>query len=168
MAQYGVSKPLLLNEAGYGWYGTKPPPAEFPSFQGDYVTKLYARGLALDLVGVIWYGWEAPGWRHMALLNPDLSPRPGAQAFAVAVQQLFGGEYTGPTPYDGIEGYAFRRKSDRLQVIWSADYQPHAVRIELEKLRRAVDSVGQPVGYSQQSGQAVFAVVRPIYLVLAP
>jgi hypothetical protein len=168
MADYGVNRPLMLNEAGIGWYGSKPPPAEFPASQGDYVTKLYARGLALDLVSVIWYGWESPGWRQMALLNPDLSLRPGAQAFALAVEQLTGAEYTGPATYEGIEGYAFRRKSDRLQVVWSADYQEHAVRIPLQKLRQAFDSVDQPVSHIEESGQAVFTVVRPIYLVLAP
>ena len=168
MAQYGVSRPLVLNEAGYGWYGSRPPPAEFPDFQADYVAKLYARGLALGLESVIWYGWEAPGWRHMALLNDDLSPRPGAQALALAVRQLTGAEYTGPAAYEGVEGYAFRRKSDRLQVLWSADYQPHTVRVPLQELRTALDSVGQPVSHTEQSGQAVFTVVRPVVLVLAP
>ncbi len=168
MAQHGVAKPLLLNEAGLGWFGSKPPPAEFPGFQGDYVTKLYARGRALGLVSVIWYGWEAPGWRHMALLNPDLSPRPGGKALAVAVEQLDKAEYTGAVGYEGIESYGFRRSSDRIQVVWPADAQPRTVRVSLQELRGAFDSVGEPVAYAEKAGLALLTVERPMYLVLAP
>jgi len=168
MALYGVVKPLLLNEAGLGWFGAKPPPAEFPAFQGDYVTKLYTRGRALGLVSVVWYGWDAPGWRHMALLNPDLSPRPGMAALAVAAEQLGKAEYTGPVNYEGIEGYGFLRGPDRLQVIWPDDAQPHTVAVPLRGLREAFDSVGEPADYSKESGQALFTVERPVYLVLVP
>jgi hypothetical protein len=168
MGQHGVAKPLLLNEAGLGWLGSKPPPAEFPAYQADYVTKLYTRGRALDLVSVIWYGWEAPGWRHMALLNPDLSPRPGMVALDVAIEQIGRAEYLGETTYEGIEGYAFLRGSDRLQVVWPDDAQPHTVVVPLRVLREALDSVGEPADCSKESGQAVFTVERPIYLVLAP
>ena len=116
----------------------------------------------------MWYGWEAPGWRHMALLNADLSPRPGMAALSVAIRHLGQAEYVGVAGLEGIEGYAFRRRSDRLQVLWPADALPHTIRIPKRDLRSAFNSVGEPVSYAEESGQAVLTIERPIYLVVAP
>jgi hypothetical protein len=168
LAHYDSSdKPLLLNEAGYGWKGSALP-AGFRKAQADYVAKLYARGRSANLMAVMWYGWQEPDWRNMALLGSDLSPTLGYDALAVAAQKLGSTEYVGRTDYSGIEGYTFRAKGRELQVVWSNDGQAHQVSVPASRFRTAIDSTGQPVLPSNASGNVLFAVLAPIYLDLSP
>jgi hypothetical protein len=168
IGRYGYDKPLFLNESGLMWGLRTEPPDDFRLGQADYVVKLYARGMALDLLGIVWYGWRGPGWRYLALLNEDLSPTPAYHALAFAIQQLDDAEYLAPTDYPGTEGYAFRRGGKLLQVVWSADGEQYPVSVPLARFRQALDPSGQPVPYQRSLDRAVFRVRRPIYIELIP
>lgn len=168
LERYGYRKPLYLNEAGYGWAAADEPPAGYRKAQADYVAKLYARGLALDLDSVVWYGWRGPGWRQMALLHNDLTPTLGAQAFAFSVEQLDKASYIGPAGYAGLEGYAFRSGADRVEVVWSADGLEHPVTVPAKALRGAFDSSGKPIPHQKSGDRAAFQVLAPIYIRVAP
>lgn len=164
---YGYDKPLLLNEAGLAWISPGDPTEEYRQAQADYVVKLYSRGLALDLAAITWWGWQGPGWRQMALLNKDLSPTPAYYAYSYAGQQLSGVEYLGPTDYPGIEGYAFRRNEQLLQVLWSIDGDEHSVRFSAGQFVAAFDLMGEQVIAAQDNGAIILTVRRPVYVELA-
>lgn len=168
MAKFGYDKPLVLNEAAFGWGGSGDPPQEFYTAQADFVPKLFARGRALDLGSVGWYGWQGVGWRRTTLVNSDRSPKPGYHALVFAVQQLKSAQFLARTNYPGIEGYAFRRGEDRLEIVWSADGQPHPVRIPASRFRGAFDSIGQPVSSTELSGTVELSVLTPAYIQLTP
>jgi len=165
---YGYEKPIILNEAGLAWFGKEKPSEDYRQAQADYVVKLYARGLALELGHISWYGWQGPGWRHMGLLLNDLSPTPAYHAYVFAMQQLDRVEYLGPVDYPGTEGYTFRRNDGLLQVIWSADGTSYPVSVPSIRFLSAFDRLGQPVRHDLLPDGYLFDVHRPIYLLLAP
>jgi hypothetical protein len=168
MESYGYDKPLILNESGLAWGFPEEPSEGYRLAQADYVTQLYVRGRALDLMNVSWYGWRGPGWRHMALLNRDLSPRPAYHAFAYAARQLNEVEYVGPTDYPGFEGYTFQRGGNLLQIVWSQDGTERDLSIPTPRFLRAFDLNGEPVTYHELSDSTVLTIGRPVYIELAP
>lgn len=168
MESYGYDKPLILNESGLAWAFPEKPSDDYRLGQADYVTKLFARGRALGLMHVSWYGWRGPGWRHMALLNQDLSPTPAYHAFAYAAQQLDGVEYVAQTDYPGIEGYTFRRGEALLQILWSKDGTERDLSIPAPRFLRAFDLTGEAATYYQSPDSIIMTVRRPVYIELAP
>ncbi len=168
MGRYGYDKPLFLNESGLMWGLRTEPPDDFRLAQADYVVKLHTRGMALDFLGIVWFGWRGPGWRHLALLNEDLSTTPAYHALAFAIQQLDDAEYLAPTGYSGTEGYAFGHGGKLLQVVWSADGEEHPVSIPLARFLQAFDPDGQPAPYQRSLDRVVFRVRRPVYIQLVP
>ena len=186
LSSYDYAKPLLLNEAGLAWWPPEEASNAYRLAQADYVVKLYARGLALDLANVSWFGWRGPGWHQMALLNRDLSPTPAYHAFTFASDCLAGGNclatgngisgvaYIGPTNYPGIEGYAFQLEGNVLQVVWSADGKEHGVSIPSTRFLQASDLTGQPLSHEQHASShsdpahVILSVRRPVYVELSP
>jgi hypothetical protein len=164
LAQYGYDKPLLLNEAGLGWVSAGEPSPAYRQAQADYVAKLYARGRALELESVVWYGWRGPGWREMALLDSTLAPHPAYHALVFAVQQLGDVESLGPVDFAGVEGYHFRRPHDELLVVWSMDGDDHPVALPTAQFLDAYDWAGQALSYQQAGEKILFDVRRPIYI----
>ncbi len=168
MQQYGYDKPIFVNEVGLAWMPQSPPPDDYRLAQADHVARLYARGRALGVASVAWYGWQEPGWRGMALLSAELSPTPAYAAYAFTAQELSGAVYTGVTDYAGIEGYTFDRGETKIVVVWSADGTEQPVSVVSTQLQAAYDVTGQPLSPQDAEGQATFTVLHPIYLELAP
>ncbi len=170
LREYGYDKPLVLNEAGLSWIGSGEPSDAYRQSQADYVVKLHARALALGLANVTWFGWQGPGWRYMALLNKDLSPTPAYHAYAFAIQQLDGvqRQYVGPTDYEGLEGYTFRRDGKLLQVVWSADGGEHVLSVPTHRFVQAFDVNGAEATHELVQDSVRFTVRRPLYVELEP
>jgi hypothetical protein len=166
LAAYGYEKPLVLNEAGLAWGMEGEPTEAYRRAQADYVVKLHARARAIDLASVVWFGWQGPGWRYMALLNRDLSPTPAYHTYALAIRRLDGVEYVGPTDYAGIEGYRFRDDGGVLAVIWPVDGQEREVRVPADKFRRAVVCDGTAAVTRIEGDEVVIVTDRPLYLEL--
>jgi hypothetical protein len=166
MADYGYDKPLMLNEAGLA--GTRPgdPDHDYRLAQADYVVQLYARGLALGLANITWFGWQGPGWRQMALLNHDLSPQPAYYALAFFIQELGEAVYAGPLDYAGVEGYAFARADTQIQVLWSKDGGTYEVQIPANRFLRAWTTTGESLQPIEGQKAVQFEVLRPIYVEL--
>lgn len=130
MAQYGVNKPIMMNEGGLLCYPLNPDcneggayKAQFHRDQANYVVRLYVRGWAQGLVGVMWYTLNGPGWRQGGLLDENQQPRPAYQALRFLASQLDGARYEGPlsTGDPNLEAYTFRRGTTRISVYWRND-----------------------------------------------
>jgi hypothetical protein len=168
LERYDYSKPIFLNEVGLAWTLPGPPSDEYRQGQADYLVKVHARGLALGLANVTWFGWRGPGWRHMALLEEDLSRTPAFYAYSTVITQLSSAEYIGPAGQEGIEGYLFRRDSDRLGVLWSKDGQVYEARFPSQQFLGATDLFGEPVPVQQAGSEVILSIRRPTYVEIQP
>jgi hypothetical protein len=124
MGDFGVEKPLFLNETGFGCRETddfcNPPDEVFFQNQADHLVRSYTRALSENLMGVIWYTLNNPGFRNSGLLDPSISPRPAYDAYQVLIAQLQYGKYQAPVDYGaGLEAYEFRRKLERVHILWA-------------------------------------------------
>jgi hypothetical protein len=124
MGDFGVDKPLLLNETGFGCRETdgfcNPLDEVFFQNQADHLVRSYTRAFSENLMGLIWYTLNNPGFRNSSLLDPSASPRPAYDAYQVLIAQLQYGKYHAPVDYGaGIESYEFKRKLERMHIIWA-------------------------------------------------
>ena len=130
MAQYGVNKPIMMNEGGLLCYPLNPDcneggayKQEFHEAQANYVVRLYVRGWAQGLVGVVWYTLNGPGWRQGGLLDENQQPRPAYYAMRFLSSLLDEAKYEGriSSGDPNLEGYTFRRGTTRVSVYWRND-----------------------------------------------
>lgn len=139
MKDYGVDKPLFLNESGLGCIYDSPdhfpwcadPDELFYQAQADFLTRSFVRGLGQGITGVSWYTLENDGWRELGLLDDSMKPRPAYRAYQQLVFQLQGVTLLGPVDAygDGIEAYAFQKGSRQVQVLWALEDQTYPVKI---------------------------------------
>ena len=120
-SQYGVNKPILMNEGGLLCYPGNPacPGDAFFAAQANYVVRLYTRSWANGLLGAVWYTLNGPGWREGGLLDASQAPRPAYTTLKFMATLLKGTVYDGTLTKPGIEGYAFRKGPTMYQVYWS-------------------------------------------------
>jgi len=123
MSSYGISKPILLNEAGL--YCKEPdcstPSTGFLDIQADFVVTSYARAWGNGLLGSIWYSLDGPGWRQTGLLNQGVA-KPGYLALQFMTEELRGTWVSAAiTQYSGLRGYEFRSGNRRIWLLWSPD-----------------------------------------------
>jgi hypothetical protein len=132
MSEYGVEKQLFLNESGFGcigpdertdtWWCAPPdyPDEQFFLRQADHLVRTYSRALSENLMGMIWYRLDGPGYRNSGLLDASQNPRPSYDAYKVLTSQLQYGKYHAPVDYGvEIEAYEFRRKLERVHIAWA-------------------------------------------------
>jgi hypothetical protein len=120
-AQYGVNKPILMNEGGLLCHPsvTACPSDAFYAGQANYVVRLYTRTWSRGLLGSVWYYLNGPGWREGGLLDRSQAPRPAYTTFKFLANLLKGASYDGALSRDGVEGYAFRKGSMVYRIYWS-------------------------------------------------
>ncbi len=128
MSRYGVDKPVMMNEGGLLCHPTNPDcnnggafKAQFHDDQANYVVRLYVRGWVNGLKGITWYTLNGPGWRQGGLLDGNQQPRPAYHAFRFLHTRLLGAKYEGEISTGGVEGYAFRRGTTRVEIYWRND-----------------------------------------------
>jgi hypothetical protein len=145
LAAYGADKPVLLTEAGLLCYHDSPLCRDdFRTAQADYVVRLYARTLANDLLGAVWYMLPGPGWQGGGLLDEAGQPRPAYQAMHFMADLLQGASYAGARPADAVEGYAFQRGAARYEIYWTND--DRTVSLPMPAGARAIYAAsGQPM-----------------------
>ena len=129
MGAYGVQKPLFVDEVSLTCPqeffpvlcdSDLPLFDDFLQIQASHLVRVLTRGLSEDIQGFTWYTLDGPGWRNGGLLDISNSPRPSYVAYQVLTQQLINADYLSPVDYGtGIEGYAFRRDTQDIQVLWS-------------------------------------------------
>jgi hypothetical protein len=178
MQQYGVEKPLFLNETSficpndvsgaYPWCNT--PDQQFFGLQGDMLVRMIVRAMAQNVSGFIWYTLDGPGWRHGALLDAAANPKPAFAAYRQLSTQLSGAVYTGAADYgENIEGHAFRRSGLQVHIVWSKHNQVWPVRIPSSRLVAAYTRDGQVISPTVVGDQLEYQIsFEPVYLILRP
>lgn len=180
MADYGVSKPVFLNESGFGCIPSSenqnsiwcdPPEALFYENQAYYIVRTYVRGLSEDVMGMIWYSINGPGWRNSGLLNELQQPRPAYNAYKHLVQRLGSQAYQSKPNYGaGIEAYTFTRQSQRTDVLWAIEASTSfTVTVPGSAFIAAYDLFGNPID-SQPTGDGYPIPVgfSPVYILRTP
>lgn len=166
--QYGVSKPILMNEGGLLCYPSGIPCAEadpgYYNDQASYAVRLYSRALANDVLGAVWYTLNGPGWRDGGLLDAAQAPRPAYQTLQFMANRLADARYAGPLSNEVLEGYAFRTGATTYQVYWTKN--DSRVEITLPAGTRAVyNQTGQPI---TPAGSSVTVGFEPIFIEVGP
>ena len=151
MAQYGVRKPVVLNETAFACpndtFGSYPwcdqPDAQFYQVQADMLVRMFVRGLSADVSGFIWYTIDGPGWRHGGLLDANGVPKPVYTAYQQLSHQLFESIYGGTIDYgEEIEAYLFRKGPTTVQVVWAKEDTTIPITIPQANFVNAFDRNG--------------------------
>jgi hypothetical protein len=144
MAQYGVNKPVFLNETSLGcpsYYSWCLSPDEsFEQAKANYAVRSLVRGLSENVMGFVWYRL-APWWRYTSLLDRRGNPKPAYLAYQQLNQQLNGSQYLRAADYgeEDIEAYVFRRGAEDVHVVWTkADTE--ISKVTSEGQNRTIDS----------------------------
>lgn len=150
MSQYGVDKPVFLNETGlmcpsyYAW--CNPPDPSFYQMQANHVVRAFVRGIGENVMGFIWYTLDGPGWRHVGLLYDYTNPKPVYNAYQRLNIELQNSRYVGTVDYgNDIEAYAFCRGLEGIHVVWVKEDQTLTITVPQSEFVAARDRDGNPI-----------------------
>lgn len=170
MANFGVSKPLFLNETALNcnpnYYGCDPAPPQFFEAQANFLVRTFTRGRSEDIQGFIWYTLDGPGWRDVGLLDADYNLRPAYTAYQQLVNHTNRSRFEAPVDYGSdVEAYSFIRQSDRVHVAWSTDTISDTIYVPQSEFLAAYDREGSPLLPIAVGTDYQFSVgFSPIYL----
>ena len=162
MASNGVSKPILLTEAGLAdpYDNAIGDYAGFEQDKADYLVWLYARNLAKGIAGTTWYYLDGYGWESSGLLNENNDPLPAYEAFTILTSALKGASFNQELPSaDGILGFEYSLGHKQIQLWFSEDGSLKRIPTPAQFLR-AYDLYGNPV--VPTDGSILFS--RPLYV----
>ncbi len=175
MAEYGVSKPLYINEVGLMCPPYMPncdqPNDNFLQAQANHAVRTLVRGLSEDIEGYAWFTLNDTGWRATGLLDGAGQTKPAYVAYQQLNRQLQFSSYLAPATYDaGVEGYIFQKQNGtQLQVVWTRDNVTIPITVPQARLVRATSRDGVPLTPLALGNDYLFtATFEPIYLVLRP
>jgi hypothetical protein len=185
LADYGVTKPLFLNETGFGCImagsvlceeADVDPGDVFLNLQASHLVRALTRALSEQVAGVVWYTLDGPGWRNSGLLENipvPQTPRPAYQAYQVMATQLHYAYYQTKVDFGDplvIEAYQFRHNNDQIVVVWTVDDVANVVPIAQAKYKNAFtrDGTLMPVPPLVSGFYQVPIGFSPIYIVRAP
>lgn len=120
LRHFGQEKPMLCSETGY--------PAADGTGQAAYISKLYATGLALGLLGIAYYAPTNPSWQQMGLVDWRTMEfrSPGYWAYKNIAQALGSARFLSKLPLPPqIVGYRFQAPGGEVRVLW-APYRDRA------------------------------------------
>ena len=171
LAQYGVDKPLFLNEFALNCPENTSSCAavtpEFLQIQADQLVRSVSRGLANQIRGFAWYTLDGPGWRNGGLLDEYQDPRPSYYAYQNLIETMMGTRYLAPRNYgSGVEAYRFRRAATNIDVLWAKEDQTLTVTFPKSKFIEARDRDGAVLTPVKVAGKYQLPVdFSPIYLI---
>ena len=147
MANYGISKPLMLTEIALTcppWNEKCYPPGDdYYQAQADYLVSVYLKAWELDIKSVIWYGMDAD-WRYSSL-SPRDSPRPAYYAYKFMSNKLAEAELKTPIElFEDLKGYLLLTDSKIIWVLWAKDFTGHKVQLP-PGILEIYDKYGSPV-----------------------
>jgi hypothetical protein len=175
MKEYGVSKPLSLNETGLGcmddrFYWCRPPDSLFYQAQANFLVRSFVRGVSQEITRYSWYMLEEPNWRYLGLLDGSYEPKPSYIAYQQLGLELKNARYIGPADYGkGIEAYSFQKGTQIVQVLWAREDQMISVRVPGTQYIAAHTREGALIPPSTLDGDNMITVgFDPVYLTLRP
>ncbi|WP_172451134.1 cellulase family glycosylhydrolase [Candidatus Chloroploca asiatica] len=176
MQQFGIDKPIWLNEMGLLCTGcTEPPPNAFFAAQADHLIRVMARSGGSNLGMVAWYPINGPGWRNSGLLDASQRPRPVFIAYQHLIRLAKGYDRVQSFDYGqpaAIEGYRFVKVTGLVDVLWSRSTTVQTVALPADKFVRAtgIDSNALPADRVQTVGNEVRVTVGydPIFIERRP
>jgi hypothetical protein len=172
MAEYGVHKPLLLNETALGcmskYYQCTPPPQDFYKAQADHLVRSFVRARSENVGGLTWYTLNGPGWREGGLLDGSYGRRPAYVSYRHMIQRLTPSHYERAADYGpGIEAHSFAKAGSRIHIVWSRDKAVHTIRVPQDALIRVFDRDGNPIPPTPSGAMFKLSVgFSPVYLEL--
>jgi hypothetical protein len=170
MDEYGVDKPLLMNETALNcdprYAVCDPPPEAYWQAQADHLVRIFVRAQSAHVGGLSWYTLNGPGWRHGGLLDSADERRPAFIAYRTMIERLHWARYEGPADYGaGLEAYRFRQGGHGVHVVWSRDASVHTLRVPQSELIQAYDRDGAPLTPSVSGDFSELTVgFQPVYL----
>lgn len=179
MAEYGINKPVVLNESGFGCKESEvycnAPDDRFFESQATHLVRYYVRGLSENVSNFFWYTLNGPGWRFTGLLDGFQQPRQSYLTYQYLSQKLRYARYLYPVNYNpDIEAYAFRAHPYHVHILWAREDKTVDFSVPINKFIEATDRDGV-VLYNQsnpppQSGSNYVLQVgfEPIFLTLYP
>ena len=179
MAEYGVDKPLVLNETSLmcpptvgGQLTTycNPPATAFYQMQANYGVRSFVRGLSVDLMGFSWYTLNGPGWRYTGLLDDQGQPRPSYLAYKHLIAELQFSRFTDPVNYGtGLEGYAFKRGKEVVHIVWAIENVTLPVSVPKAKFVAAFNRDGKAITPTLTGNNYNLNVgFKPVYIIRHP
>jgi hypothetical protein len=154
MAEYGITKPVVLNETGFGCidrqesgdYCETTPDDYFYESQATHLVRYFIRAWSENIGGFYWYTLNGPGWRNSGLLDAAQQPRKVYIAYQHLSQKLRYARYLNPVDYGtGVEAYAFRVSSQRVHVVWAIEDQSLNIFLPTNKFIEVTDRYGNPL-----------------------
>ncbi|MBN1667932.1 MAG: hypothetical protein JW862_12630 [Anaerolineales bacterium] len=140
MAQYGVQKPILMNEGGLmcGYETTDSDnyadctSEAFAGIQANHLVRMYIRTWANGIDGAAWYTLNGPGWREGGLIGRKQQPRLSYYALEFLSEKLHNGRYSHQISSADLEGYEFfdiENHGTRYQWYWSNSSTTYQVEV---------------------------------------
>lgn len=176
LGNYGVVKSMAVTEINM-WSGAAHGGSE--ELQSDYVVQAYSRGMAADLVFLIWFNLvDYNDWEY-GLLKQDLSRKQAYTAYKVMANMLNGYSYSGLFRYTGtkpvdVEGYTFTLPNGKERhTVWATVNDTRWVSfagskaVVTSKLGIAFELTDAEDGIPD--GKVTFSVTqRPVYVDITP
>lgn len=180
MQQYGINKPLFLNETGLRCDdrytsisgSCAAASAVFEQAKANHLIRSSMRAIADGVETYIWYTLQGPGWSSTGLLDGAQQPRPAYIAMKTAIERL--NEVRVPpqtfTGYGaGIEAYRFSGNGFVLDVIWSVDSTLRQITLPATSFIAAYTRDGAPITPVSSGGNVTISVgFENIYLKRTP
>jgi hypothetical protein len=180
MAEYGVWKPLILNETALscnpinapvtcGSYGDPPGPVPmYYEVRASYLVRSFVRGLAEGIQGFAWYTLDGPGWRFTGLLDSNYDPSQAYYAYQRLIIELSHATFNRVVNYDStVEAYAFHRGDQEIQVAWMMDDLTHTIQIPASSLVALRGRSGEPITPTLVGDvYQITLVFTPTYIIL--
>lgn len=180
MQQYGINKPLFLNETGLRCDdrytsisgSCAAASAVFEQAKANHLIRSSMRAIADGVETYIWYTLQGPGWSSTSLLDGAQQPRPAYIAMKTAIERL--NEVRIPsqafTGYGaGIEAYRFSGNGFVLDVLWSVDDTSRQITLPATSFIAAYTRDGAPITPVSSGGNVTISVgFENIYLKRTP
>jgi hypothetical protein len=169
MHEYGVEKPVVLNETALGCVGCTPEIINGPFYdmQADFVIRSFTRGISQGISGFMWYTLEGPGWRYTALLDGNNNPKPVFSAYKELIAQLKDAVYLASVSYSpDIEGYIFSRNNVIVEVLWNKSDATTTIQVPVSQFIGLYDRSGTVIQPDEAGGMyQVHVTFSPVFLV---
>ena len=165
MLLHGISKPILLTEAGLICSGCTFPNPEYEEFKAEYLVWLYTRNWARDIFATAWYTLDG-GWRGTGLINTSGDPMPAFDAYKVLTNTLQGATFSDEIDLasQNIRIFEFDT-ADKIWVLFSMDGEAKTLYFSSVSEPSGMKTAFDLYGTSVTINNTLVSFDQPIYIV---